>query len=506
MKAYHRFFVLFTCCSALLLSAAASHSYTITANAEGVGGGISPAGPVAVAAGHDQSFSIAPDTALQDVRVDGISVGPVSSYTFTNVSADHSIVASFACNDPATGLPFPPVVLDTDGMPYSTVTEAYNAAVDASLVDGIHDFNIMLMAGTLPEEPLTFDADISVMLTGGYDCSFQNNTMLTTLPGSLTITAGTVIPANLAISAPPACQPGDPDNFIGNPEICDQKDNNCNGLIDEGLSFDADGDGYTSPDSCAGSRDDCDDHNAGVHPGAGDIVGDGIDQNCDGLDPLTLSDANCLSCHDGTFVIPYHVVATPDGTCVGCHSPQVNNILTGHFGLVVITGNNDNGIPAGSIIGCVTCHDSGPKNFPSKITAAGGIENATCDTCHENRAAAHDAAHNNRVILELCSHCHTSDTTTLGLPGYGTLTSQADVDTLHRSDCYTSATAIPPPAPNSPDPAIVAQAIEDGINGAQISCTDCHTAHHESGEVHYDPVAGYLPEFRAGLRSLSPRL
>lgn len=40
---------------------------------------------------------------------------------------------------------------------------------------------------------------------------------------------------------------------------------------------DNDGDGYFPPD-------DCDDNDASVHPGAPDQAGDGIDQNCDGID------------------------------------------------------------------------------------------------------------------------------------------------------------------------------------------------------------------------------
>ena len=37
-------------------------------------------------------------------------------------------------------------------------------------------------------------------------------------------------------------------------------DNNCNGLLDDGLSFDFDGDGHNSADSCLNNTD-CDDTN-----------------------------------------------------------------------------------------------------------------------------------------------------------------------------------------------------------------------------------------------------
>src|SRR6185295_13475267 len=72
-------------------------NYTITASA-GPGGSIAPSDAVTVACGSDQSFSITPAACyhIADVLVDGVSVGAVSSYTFTNVTADHTIDASFA--------------------------------------------------------------------------------------------------------------------------------------------------------------------------------------------------------------------------------------------------------------------------------------------------------------------------------------------------------------------------------------------------------------------------
>jgi Divergent InlB B-repeat domain len=71
-------------------------TYTITASA-GTGGNISPSGSISVTRGGSQTFSITPKTGFRvaDVRVDNRSVGAVTSYTFSNVTAAHTIQASF---------------------------------------------------------------------------------------------------------------------------------------------------------------------------------------------------------------------------------------------------------------------------------------------------------------------------------------------------------------------------------------------------------------------------
>ncbi len=71
-------------------------SYTITAST-GSNGAISPPGSVPVDYDQNQAFDITPDPGYQvaDVLVDGSSVGAVTSYTFYNVVADHTISASF---------------------------------------------------------------------------------------------------------------------------------------------------------------------------------------------------------------------------------------------------------------------------------------------------------------------------------------------------------------------------------------------------------------------------
>jgi hypothetical protein len=72
-------------------------TFEITASA-GAGGSIDPAGTASVVYGSNQAFTITANTGyhVADVLVDGASMGAVTSYTFTGVTADHSIQASFA--------------------------------------------------------------------------------------------------------------------------------------------------------------------------------------------------------------------------------------------------------------------------------------------------------------------------------------------------------------------------------------------------------------------------
>src|SRR5262249_23077579 len=78
--------------------------FTITATA-GSGGSISPSGATTVACGGSQTYSIAPADKchfIADVTVDGVSVGAVATYTFSDVQANHTIDATFGTYGPFT--------------------------------------------------------------------------------------------------------------------------------------------------------------------------------------------------------------------------------------------------------------------------------------------------------------------------------------------------------------------------------------------------------------------
>lgn len=79
-------------------------TYTITATA-GTGGSISPSGSVTVNQGASQTFTITPNSnySIADVIVDGTSQGKTTSYTFSDVTANHTIAATFSYNGGSGG-------------------------------------------------------------------------------------------------------------------------------------------------------------------------------------------------------------------------------------------------------------------------------------------------------------------------------------------------------------------------------------------------------------------
>jgi hypothetical protein len=147
-------------------------THTITASA-GVNGTISPSGEVTVNHGANQTFTITPGSGyyIAEVTVDGISVGAVSSYDFSNITEDHIITAVFMSS----------VKIQETGVYYPSLQAAYNAASSGA--------TIKCQAVTLYEN-VNLNRSITVTIDGGYDSTYTTRTGTTGLHGSMNLTGG----------------------------------------------------------------------------------------------------------------------------------------------------------------------------------------------------------------------------------------------------------------------------------------------------------------------------
>lgn len=72
-------------------------SYTLATTC-GANGSISPSGTVSAVSGASQTFTMTPNAGYQvaSVVVDGVTVGTSPSYTFSNITANHTLAATFS--------------------------------------------------------------------------------------------------------------------------------------------------------------------------------------------------------------------------------------------------------------------------------------------------------------------------------------------------------------------------------------------------------------------------
>ncbi len=159
----------------------------------GAHGSLTPATPQTVNYGASQTFTITPNTGyhIVDVGVDSISQGPIDLYTFTNITANHTISAVFGLdanivtltvNTAGTG--GGTVTLNPPGPTYTAgtvVTLTATPAISSTFIGWSGDVD-----GSAPSMTVTMDVNKAITAT------FAINTFVITPTAGLN---GTIIPS-----------------------------------------------------------------------------------------------------------------------------------------------------------------------------------------------------------------------------------------------------------------------------------------------------------------------
>lgn len=188
-------------------------------------------------------------------------------------------------------------------------------------------------------------------------------------------------------------------------EICDQIDNDCNGVVDNNCvaCVDADGDGFYSTLECPLSNGvvDCDDSQAGVNPGAIEACDD-IDNNCDGaidetcpanldsdMDGYSPAKGDCNDANASVYPQAPEYCNGIDTNCNGLVNEDVavdavlyypDNDGDGYgqedrFGTAVYSCSQ----PSGFVRDNTDCYDSDPNTFPGAPEICGDGLDQNCN-------------------------------------------------------------------------------------------------------------------------------
>ncbi|MCB9692600.1 MAG: lamin tail domain-containing protein [Alphaproteobacteria bacterium] len=280
-----------------------------------------------------------------------------------------------------------------------------------------------------------------------------------------------VLPANDADCDDPQessfrtdCDDGDPAIHPGAVEIlADGEDQDCNGSDAITCFEDNDYDGFGSDETVTardGSCDtadnesavdtDCNDANAAIHPGATEVPGDGVDQDCDGTDGR-----NCFVDDDDDGYGTNATIPSVDADCLDAGEAPVNGDCsdqdpTVHPGGIEIPDDLIDQDCSGD--DTVTCYDDGDRDgygTSDTLLAADG----SCDTaqseadvdgdCDDTNPSVYPGADDSNAADGIDANCDGQD-------GYGGDDADGDGSSVP-DDCDDTNPAVHPGAPEVRD-------------------------------------------------------
>ena len=167
----------------------AINTYTITATS-GANGTVIPAGASTVNCGSNKTYTITANACyhIADVLVDGVSVGAVGTYTFSNITANHTISASFIVN-----------AAPTAGITNNTGTTVLNCSVTSISLTATGGGTYLWSTGATT-------AGITVTAAGPYTVTVSNG--CSSSPASITITKSNTVTAAITGQTNVNCSTG----------------------------------------------------------------------------------------------------------------------------------------------------------------------------------------------------------------------------------------------------------------------------------------------------------
>ncbi len=192
--------------------------YTITASSE-EGGSISPSGTVQLSETWSKEFTIttSPGHAIDYVMVDGNSVGAVSSYTFTNVSSDHTIsvktkeapyIITASANEGGSISPSGDVEVWGGESQKFTITSSEGYIISDVIIDGVSVGAVTSYTFSSVDNHHTISASFASLVAYQINCGGSNESPFTAdayyQGGSTSTGWGTVITTDVNDPAPSA--------------------------------------------------------------------------------------------------------------------------------------------------------------------------------------------------------------------------------------------------------------------------------------------------------------